>query len=186
MRSTGSSARSCVGNDLVRGALRALAAIAVLGVAAPASAGPADPGRSRVEAQAPALAPGVWGTAPLYGKMDGSGAFSLTAPTSAISTGNAVYDGLLRQVLGGSIALQAGPPRLVKASGAMRRGTATASVRAGVAAANVPLIVRTIEGPGGTTLRTFFSLPLAPYGVVNPRGGSPGSVRIAITAFFPR
>lgn len=152
---------------------------------APAAAGAADPARSRVEAQAPSLAPGVWGSAPLYGKLDRSGAFSLTAPTSAIHTGNPVYDGILRQVLGGKIALEAGPTRVVKASGAMRRGVAQANVRAGVAAARIPLIVRTFEGADGTTLRTYFSVSLAQYGVVNPAGGSPGSVRIAITAFFP-
>lgn len=162
------------------------AAVIACAWSVPAAATPADPARSRVEAQAPSLAPGVWGSAPLYGRMDRSGAFSLSAPTSAIHTGNPVYDGLLRQVLGGQIALQAGPTKVLKASGAMRRGVAQASVRAGVAAARVPLIVRTIEGPGGTTLRTFFSVPLAPYGVVSPTGGSPGSVRIAITAFFPR
>lgn len=158
----------------------------VIGVwAAPAMAASADPARSRVEAQAPTLAPGVWGSAPLHGQLDRSGAFSLSAPTSAIHTGNPIYDGLLRQALGGSIALQAGPSKLLKASGAARRGVVQANVRAGVAAARMPLVVRTFEGAGGTTLRTFFSVSLAQYGVVNPAGGSPGSVRIAITAFFP-
>ena len=171
---------------MLRAALLALAAGAAVGVATPAAAAAADPARSRVEAQAPSLAPGVWGTAPLYGSMDRSGAFSLTAPTSAIHTGNPIYDAVLKKVLGGSIALQAGPLQVAKKHGAMRRGTALANVRAGVAATRLPLVVRTVEGPAGTTLRTFFSVPLAQYGVVNPAGGSPGSVRIAITAFFPR
>ncbi len=164
-----------------------LATAVVMGAwTAPAVAASADPSRSRVEAQAPALAPGVWGSAPLSGQMERSGAFSLSASTSAIHTGNPIYDGLLRQVLGSSIALQAGPTKVVRSNGAMRRGVVQANVRAGAAAARMPLMVRTFEGPGGTTLRTFFSVPLAPYGVVNPAGGSPGSVRIAITAYFPR
>ena len=169
-----------------RPTLLALAAAALVGWSPAADAATADPARSRVEAQAPALAPGVWGSAPLYGSLDRSGAFTLTAPTAGIQTGNPVYDALLRKALGGSVALSAGPLHVARARGKMRRGTAQASVRAGVAAARLPLMVRTLEGPAGTTLRTYFSVPLAPYGVVNPAGGSPGSVRIAITAFFPR
>jgi hypothetical protein len=67
-----------------------------------------------------------------------------------------------------------------------RRLQAQAQVLAGVAGGTLPVIVRTLDGPNGRTLRTYFSIPLAPYGVVNPAGGSPGSVRIAITAFFPK
>lgn len=154
-------------------------------LALPAFAVAADPGRSHVEAQAPSLAPGIWGTAPLYGTMDPSGAFSLSAPAGAISTGNPVYDGLLRATFRGGISMRSAAPALVRSGAKARRLRTQAVVQAGIAGGTVPVIVRTLDGPDGRTLRTFFSVPLAPYGVVNPAGGSPGSVRIAITAFFP-
>ena len=161
------------------------AACTWVALAAPASALACDPGRSRVEAQAPALAPGVWGSAPLSGTMEPSGAFSLSAPATAISTGNPLYDGLLRSTFRGGISMRALAPPLGGQAKA-RRVRAQAQVLAGVAGRSVPVIVRTLDGPNGRTLRTYFSIPLAPYGVVNPAGGSPGSVRIAITAFFPK
>ena len=160
-------------------------AIAIAGPATPALAVTADPGRSAVQAMAPSLAPGVFGSAPLYGEMDGAGGMTLRAPTSRISTGNPVYDAVLRRLFAGAITLRSGPMTLVRRNGRTRRLTALADVQAGVGAARLPLTIRATDGAEGTTVRTFFAIPLAPYGVVSPTGGSPGSVRIAITAFFP-
>lgn len=165
----------------------AAAALALALVAqAPAVARPADPGRSVVMVQAPRLAPGANGRAPLYGELRDQGSFVLVAPVAGVSTGNPVHDTLIKQVLRGSVTLESSPPRLTWRNGIVRRFVASGLLKVGAAASRVPLTIRTITKPEGIYMQTYCLVPLAPYGVVGLNGGSPGEVRVAINAFFPR
>jgi hypothetical protein len=163
-----------------------LAAAALLALALPASpalAGAADPARSHASAHAPALAPGVWGAAPVHGTLAGDGSIHLWAPVDGIQTGNTLYDALLRRFLGPALALHTGP--LAPATARPRRVRVDAVVSAGVAVAELPLTLRVRAVAGGTSLSTYFSVPLAPYGVIHPLGHDPGRVQVAVYAFFP-
>ncbi len=153
----------------------------ILACAAPAQAVAADPGRSRVSVEAPVLAPGVVGSAPVSGELAADGRFALRASVASASTGNAFYDTALRQVLGGTVefhGVAAAPSRSGRRSGG-------ATIYVAGRAARIPVLVRTISGQGGTTLRTHFALSLAHYGVRTTTGASPGPVWVAVTAFFP-
>lgn len=164
----------------------ALALMLTLLVAAPAEARRADPGRSVVMVQAPRLAPGTNGSAPLYGELRDQGSFVLVAPVSGVSTGNAVHDTLIKQVLRGSVTLESGPPRLTWQNGIVRRFVSSGTLKVGASASRVPLTIRTITKPEGIYMQTYCLVPLAPYGVVGLNGAAPGDVRVAINAFFPR
>ena len=151
-----------------------------------AGSGAADPGRSHVMVQAPALAPGAMGTAPLYGELRPDGTFVLHAPIAQAQTGNAVQDTLLRRFVPGTVSLLAESPQLVRRLPDGHTMHATGTVYAAGTARRVPLFVRVTRGPQGARLRTYFRLPLASYGVAHPRGGPAGDVRVAIEATFPR
>ncbi|MEB3329737.1 MAG: hypothetical protein VKQ33_10940 [Candidatus Sericytochromatia bacterium] len=167
--------------------LASFVALALLARAAgPALASPADPARSRASAQAPELAPGVWGAVPVQGTLAGDGSVHLWAPVVGIRTGYTLYDALLHRFLGPSLALHTSPVALGAVSLRPRRMRVAAVVSAGAAVAELPLTLRVRKTMGGTALSTYFSVPLAPYGVVHPLGEDPGRVRIAVDAFFPR
>lgn len=148
-----------------------------------AAASAADPGRSSVFVAAPALAPGSWGTAPLSGEIGRQGSFHLVAAVGALNTPNAWHGLVLRQFLPPTITLSSSSVALLSRQGATRQLRASAMLRAGGFQTPLTLRVRLSEGPSGRRLRTFFSLPLAAYGVKNPAGGSPGSVNVSIDAF---
>ena len=151
----------------------------------PALASDADPGRSSAYVQAPELAPGAWGSAPVYGQLSPDGGFVLRVPVSAVQTDNAFHSMLVKQVLRGTITLAADRPRLAYRHGITSRLRALATLYVAGRASRVPLSYRTITRPDGTLLRSYLSLPLAAYGIYKPGGGSPGSVRVAIEAFGP-
>lgn len=165
-----------------------VAAAVLLGLAVPqgpALAAAADPSRSQASAHAPALAPGVWGAAPVHGSLAGDGRLSLWVPVSGIQTGYSLYDALLRQSLGPALTLRTGPALAAGGPSRLRRVRVDAVVSAGAAVAELPLTLRLRQAPGGTSLATYFSVALAPYGVVHPFGQDPGRVQVAVYAFFP-
>lgn len=150
----------------------------------PALAASADPGRSVVTVQAPTLAPGATGSAPLYGELRPNGTFVLHAAAAQTRTGNGMRDTLIRRFVPGTISLSGDAPQRVRQlqNGQTLRMTGTVFV--GGSALKVPLFVRMTRNTSGMALRTFFRLPLSAYGVSHPAGGSAGDVRVAITAVF--
>lgn len=162
----------------------ALLALALL-LAGPADARSSDPSRSTAAVEAPGLAPGVWGTAPLYGDLDPAGGFSLRAPASSVSTGSRLYDGFLHRMLGGTITLEGRSPHLISASGRTRILGVQAAVFVAGRSATVPLTVREVRTGNGTWLRAYCRVGLEAYGIRGITGGPPGPLRVAINAFFP-
>ncbi|MEB3196882.1 MAG: hypothetical protein VKP62_06720 [Candidatus Sericytochromatia bacterium] len=153
--------------------------------AAPGWALQADPRRSHVDAQAPALAPNVWGRAPLVGATDRAGRIQLWASASSIQTGNVLYDAFLRRALAPRIAVFTSPVgNLERIRGGQRRRV-DALAQVGPAALELPLTLRLRGTTQGLSLNTYVTVPLAPFGVVNPLGGTPGQVRVAVSAYFP-
>lgn len=150
----------------------------------PAEAASADPGRSLVTVQAPTLAPGAMGTAPLYGELRPNGTFVLHAAAAEARTGNAMRDTLIRQFVPGTISLSGDAPQLIRRLGNGQTLRTTGTLYVAGSTMRVPLFVRMTRGTGGTSMRTFFRLPLAAYGVSKPGGGSAGDVRVAISAVF--
>jgi hypothetical protein len=152
--------------------------------ASPTWAASADPGRSVVTVQAPTLAPGAMGSAPLYGELRPNGTFVLHAASAQTRTGNAMRDTLIRQFVPGTISLSGDAPQRVRQlrNGQTLRMSGTLFV--GGSALKVPLFVRMTKNPQGTSLNTFFRLPLSVYGVSRPGGGSAGDVRVGISAVF--
>jgi hypothetical protein len=151
---------------------------------APALAMTADPARSSVMIQAPELAPGANGSAPLYGEWNG-GSFVVHAPVSALRTGNAFHDSIIKQVVKGTVTLQGANLRPIRKIGNITRLTGMGTLYVAGSTNHVPVIVRTIQQREGVYMQTYCQVPLAPYGVRTMQGGNPGSVRVAINAFFP-
>jgi hypothetical protein len=145
---------------------------------------PAVPGRSVVTVQVPTLAPGAMGVAPLYGELRPNGGFLVHAAVSQTRTGNAMQDSLIRQFVPGTVSLSADLPRLVRElpNGKTMRMAGTVYVAG--SSLQVPLFVRLTRVANGTSVRTFFKVPLSVYGVQRPGGGSAGDVRVGITAVF--
>jgi hypothetical protein len=170
--------------EVLRSGLTAFLLLAMAG-AAPVDAQPADPGRSFASVQAPGLAPGVSGSAPLYGELAPSGAFSLRTPAGAVATGNAFYDAFLHRTLGGTIQLVGGSPRVLTSGRRFKTFAVMATVQVAGRAATVPMMARTFQTGNGTWLRSSCRVDLAPYGVRTATGGSPGPLRVTINAFFP-
>lgn len=166
--------------------LSAAMAIALAPVLTPgaAEATPAVPGRSVVTVQVPTLAPGAVGVAPLYGELRANGGFLVHAAVSQTRTGNAMQDSLIRQFVPGTVSLSADLPQLVRTlpNGKTMRMAGTVYVAG--SSLRVPLFVRLTRVANGTSVRTFFKVPLSIYGVQKPGGGSAGDVRVGITAVF--
>jgi hypothetical protein len=152
----------------------------------PATARPADSGRSVASVSAPVLAPGVYGNAPLYGDLEESGAFRLNAPAGQVSTGNAFYDAFLHRTLGGTITVVGSSPRVITANRAVKLYGVTATVYVAGRSAVVPLTVRTVSNASGTWLRANARVGLDRYGVRSATGGPAGPLGVAIRAFFPK
>lgn len=162
----------------------AAALLALVATPLPVEAATADPGLSVVTVQVPGLAPGSVGTAPLYGEMNSSGAFVLHAPVSQAHTGNSMQEGLLRRFVPGTVSITAESGVLVRR---LRHGQTMrmlGTVYAAGTTMRVPLFVRVTEGSHGKSLRTFFRVPLAAYGIRKLGGDSAGDVRVAISAVF--
>lgn len=162
-----------------------VAAASVFMGAAPASALTADPQRSLVMIQAPVLAPGSNGSAPVYGEWYG-GSFVIHAPANAVKTGNAFHDSVIKQVVRGTVTLQGSNLKKIRTIGNITRLVGTGTLYVAGSANRVPVIVRTIQQREGVYMQTYCTVALAPYGVRTLQGGNPGSVRVAINAFFPK
>ncbi|MEB3284578.1 MAG: hypothetical protein VKN33_04765 [Candidatus Sericytochromatia bacterium] len=152
---------------------------------APASAFPADPLRSQIHAHAPHLAPQVWGRATLSGQWDPSGRISLNAPAQRIFTGHLLYDSFLRRSLAPTLSLTTTPITGLDRIAGSHRVRVTGLARVGHVMVELPLMLRLQRLNQGVAVRTFISVPLEPFGVINPLGGTPGQVRAAIHAYFP-
>lgn len=162
----------------------AAALLALVATPLPVDAATADPGLSVVTVQAPGLAPGTVGTAPLYGEMHPNGGFVLHAPVSQAHTGNSVQEGLLRRFVPGTVSIAAESGVLVRQ---LRHGHTMrmyGTVYAAGTAMRVPLFVRVTDGSHGKSLSTFFRMPLSAYGIRKIGGDSAGDVRVAISAVF--
>lgn len=168
----------------LRKLLSSVFALAAVLTAAPAFALSADPNRSLVMIQAPVLAPGSNGSAPVYGEWH-HGYFVVHAPVSSVRTGNAFHDSIIKQVLKGTVTLQGSNLRKVRTIGNITRLVGTGTLYVAGSTNRVPVIVRTIQQREGVYMQTYCTVALAPYGVRTLQGGNPGSVRVAISAFFP-
>ena len=145
----------------------------------------ADRSRSQIYAHAPQLAPRVWGSAPLSGQVDAAGRISLSAPATHIYTGHLLYDTFLRRSLAPTLSLTTAPISGLSRMQGSRRVHVTALARAGNVLVELPLMLRLQRAEQGVSVRTFINVPLEPFGVINPLGGTPGQVRAAIQAYFP-
>jgi hypothetical protein len=152
--------------------------------ATPALAAPADPAASVVWVQAPTLAPGTVGTAPLSGELKPDGRFVLHAAVSQAHTGNAVQEGLVRKFVTGTVSLSGDSPVRVRQLKNGQTLRMMGTIHAVGTTMRVPLFVKMSRGASGTHLRTFLRVPLSAYGVQKLGGGSAGDVSISIEATF--
>lgn len=153
--------------------------------AGPAQAWPVDGGASVVSVQAPGLAPGVWGTAPVAaGELSPSGAFSLRIPGGQASTGSALYDAVVRRTLG-TITVVVPQAAFLGRQGVVSRYRGLAQVGVAGRVVQAPLSFRVTQLRGRRVLSAFVGASLDAYGLRALNGGPAGPLRASVRAVFP-
>lgn len=165
-------------------ALVGCAAWALGPLAEPAGAWAADPGASTVAVQAPTLAPGVWGSAPVSGQMGPSGAFSLSINGAQASTGSTVYDAVVRRTLG-QVTVAVASAVLLGRTGVVSRYRGMARVGVAGRVVSAPLTYKVTTLGGRRVLNAFVVANLDAYGIRSISGGPAGPLRASARVSFP-